>query len=96
MVVAVLATVRDPDGRLVELTDERWAHILDRHGVMRTLQIEVLHTIGTPTLARAGREQNERWYFLADTGPSRWLQAVIAYREERWFIVSAFPRRRLP
>lgn len=94
--MALLATVRDPDGRLVELTDERWEHILDRHRELRTLQSEVLHAVTSPTLVRAGREPNERWYFLADTGPSRWLQAVIASREERWFIASAFGRRRLP
>jgi hypothetical protein len=83
LVVAVLATVRDPDGRLVGELDERWAHILARHSKLRMLQSEIRRAVARPTARRAGRERNEIWHFLADVGPSRWLKVVVIYKGER-------------
>jgi hypothetical protein len=97
--MTVLAQVVDPDGRRVELTVERWEHIVDDrdgHPELRAYIAGVMLAVSEPHEQRAGRRNNEQWYFLRNVGPSRWLQVVVAYEEERGWIVTAFGRRRDP
>ena len=95
---ALVATVQDPDGVAVKLTAERWDHIIEPsgHRELAPPQSEVLRAVSHPDERPAAREPDERWYYLADVGPSRWLKVVIRLGEERAFIVTAFPRRKLP
>ena len=93
--------VTDPDGRRVELTSERWEHILRRpqgtgHPELEPFQAEVLRAVEAPTVRRPGRRPNEVRYFLADAGPSRWLHVVVAYEGDRGWVVTAFARRAKP
>lgn len=94
----VLASITDPDGRLVELTAERWQHITDpdSHPELAPYRDEVLRAVSAPDMRRPGREPNEKWFFLEGAGPSEWLQVVVAYKEERGWIVTAFARRANP
>jgi hypothetical protein len=97
--VTVLGEIDDPDGRRVELTSERWEHIIDAfagHPELAAHRSEILGAVAAPDEVRAGRRANERWYFLRGAGPSRWLQVVVAYEEDRGWIVTAFGRRRDP
>jgi hypothetical protein len=96
--VSVLAEVLTPDGRRVELTAERWAHIIasDGHPELADLQAEVLRGVAEPTEVRPGRESDEVWFYLYGAGPSRWLKVVVVFRSDRAYIVTAFPRRALP
>ncbi len=96
--MTTLAAVNDPDGRQVELTRERWQHILDApgHPELSQHQAEVMRAIQEPDERRPGRRDNEQWFFLRDVGPSRWLQVVVAYEDDRGWIVTAFGRRRNP
>jgi hypothetical protein len=96
--MAVIASVTDPDGRRVDLTDERWAHIIrpDGHPDLETLQDQVLEAVAHPDLHLTGRKANEEWFLVAEVGPSRWVQVVVAFGAERGWIVTAFPRRKQP
>jgi hypothetical protein len=96
--VSVLAEVLDPNGRRVELTAERWMHIIDRahHPELTDLQAEVMRAVYEPTEARPGREPDEVWFYLRGVGPSRWLKVVVVFGADRGYIITAFPRRRLP
>jgi len=97
--VTILAEVVDPDGRRVELTDERWQHILvdpDGHPELADYQAQVMRAVQMPDERRSGRKSNEQWFFLRHAGPSRWLQVVVAYDHDRGWIVTAFGRRRDP
>jgi hypothetical protein len=97
--LTVLGSAADPDGRLVELTAERWEHITDPtdgHPELEGHAEEVLRAVARPDTRAPGREPNEEWFFLRGAGPSRWLQVVVAYEEERGWIVTAFGRRRNP
>jgi hypothetical protein len=95
---SLTAQVRDPDGRVVELTAERWEHITSPDGnpELADLQDAVLRAVGEPDVRRPGREPNEEWFFLAGIGSSRWLQVVVGYGEGRGWIVAAFARRTDP
>jgi len=96
--VTILAEVVDPDGRRVELTVERWQHIirLDGHPELTGFQADVLRTVQAPDKRRTAPRSNEQWFFVRDAGPSRWLQVVVAYEAGRGFIVTAFGRRQDP
>jgi hypothetical protein len=94
---AVAANVVDPDGRVVELTEERWAHIVDGHPELTRSRVEILETVRAPGVRVAGRTAGESWFYKQDVGPSRWLKVVVRYESsERGWIVTAFARRRMP
>ena len=88
--MTVLASVTDPDGRFIELTAERWAHVVDIHPEVEHLQDAVLRAVATPDHRRAGPRPNERWYYLEGVGPSRWLKVVVAFTDERGWIVRRY------
>jgi hypothetical protein len=97
--VTALDETEDPDGRRVELTSERWDHIVDAfvgHPELARHQNEILRAVAAPDDVQAGRRSNDRWYFLRGAGPSRWLRVVVAYEEDRGWIVTTFGRRRDP
>ena len=81
--MTVLAHVVDPDARRVELTAERWEHIVDNHAghpELAAYRRDVMLAVSEPHEQRPGRRDNEQWYFRRDVGPSRWLQVVVASR----------------
>jgi len=97
--VGVVRKTLDPTGAPVELTAERWAHIVDPlfgHPEMSRHQTDVMRAVREPDLRMSGRREGEVWYFLAEVGPSRWLQAVVAYERGVGRIGTAFARRELP
>jgi hypothetical protein len=96
--LSLLAEILTPDGRRVELTAERWEHIVasDRHPELADLQGEVLRAVAQPTEIRPGREPDEMWFYLHGVGPSQWLKVVVVFSADRGYVVTAFPRRRLP
>jgi hypothetical protein len=91
-----MRTIPDPDGIPVELTDERWQHILAGHPDLRPHLEAVAVAIAAPTNVRSGRKRNERWHYLAEAGPSRWLKVVVAYEGSRGYVRTAFARRSFP
>ena len=92
----ILTEVRDPDGRRVELTAERWAHILEEHREMAVHRDAVLATVATPEhRAPDPRPQRER-YWRRGLGPSRWLLAVIDFGSDPARIVTAYGNRKDP
>jgi hypothetical protein len=92
----VLLSVRDPDGRLVELSAERWSHILDGHPELTSHVESMARAVGTPDRRLPGREEDEEWFYLEGAGPSRWLKVVVHYERGRGRIVTAFARRSMP
>jgi hypothetical protein len=94
--VSVRRWIEDPEGRRVELTEERWEHICESHPELATLEALVVDAVREPDLRLPGRSANERWHLIEFVGPSRWIQVVVAYEHGRGWIVTAFPRRSRP
>jgi len=86
----------DPDGRRVVLDDDGWAHILGRHAVLELHLEDLLVTVSQPTQRVQGRRPGEEFFYLAGSGPSRWIKVVVHYEHEQGRIATAFPRRRFP
>jgi hypothetical protein len=94
--VTILAEVIDPQGRRVELTAERWAHILEEHEEMAMHRDAVLATVTAPQhRGRDPRPRRER-YWRRGLGPSRWLLAVIDFGTDPARIVTAYGNRKDP
>jgi hypothetical protein len=94
--VTVRGSVTDPDGRSVELTDERWAHISQRHPEIKPHEDAVLGAVRQPDRHTAGSLENEEWFYAKMVGPSNWLKVVVAYAEGRGYIVTAHARKSMP
>jgi hypothetical protein len=92
----VIASVADEKGRRVELTEERWLHIVDAHPELELHQAVVIDAAGAPTHRLLATRPGEEWCYLEAVGPSRWLKVVVAYAGQTGRIVTAFPRRSLP
>lgn len=97
MADGIIATVLDPDGRSVVLTEARWVHITAGHPELRKLRAAVVEAVHAPSRRLPGRSLGEAWFYKADVGPSRWLKVVVRYDTigSGW-IVTAFARRSLP
>lgn len=93
---AVLASTLDPDGRRVDLTEERWRHIVDGHPELVPYAASVTRAVRQPDRRMAGREDDEEWFYLKGAGPSRWLKVVVHYEGGRGRIITAFGRRSMP
>jgi hypothetical protein len=59
-----MSSVGDPRGRTVELTEERWRHIVERHPEIESHGDVVLRTVQKPDCQIAGRLSNEEWFYL--------------------------------
>jgi hypothetical protein len=94
--VTFRAAVADQDGRTVELTEERWGHITERHPEIRAFEAEVLLAVERPDRLMRGRQPGELWSYLKTDVPSSWLKVVVAYADGRGHIVTAYPRRSMP
>lgn len=88
----------DPGSRWppVELTEERWRHVVADHPEMAELLDHVLGTVADPGKRLSGRETNEEWFYRQGVGPTRWLKVVVLYEEHRGFIVTAHGCRSFP
>ena len=90
-------TVRDRQGREVQLNPERWQHVVGAHPEIAIYKREVYRAVESPTCVVAAREPDEEWLYLEGAGPSRWLKVVVVFdREDRGRIITSFARRRKP
>lgn len=94
--MTVRATATDPDGRQVELTDERWSHIVERHPEIETCEEKLLEAVSDPDRRITGGLDNEEWYYVETDVPSNWLKVVVAYAEGRGYIVTSHARKSIP
>lgn len=92
----VRAAIDDSEGTTVELTEERWDHIIERHREIEPFGEAVLRAVQAPDRRMPGRLDNEEWYYLKTDEPSDWVKVVVAYSEERGHVVTAYATRSAP
>src|SRR3954453_16085797 len=88
-VVERAATV-DPAGRRVVLDEEGWAHIVDGHGEMRKLRVEILAAGSRPYFVPRDPAPRRLLYGRNSTGPSRWIRVAVDFGTDPPRIVTAF------
>ncbi|MHB1810396.1 MAG: hypothetical protein ACYCU0_14050 [Solirubrobacteraceae bacterium] len=91
----VIAEIRNPEDRLVQMGKAAWRHVLDEHGEMEAHMAETMAAIQAPDHRepdpRAGRER----YFRRG-GPLRWIRVVTEIRGDVDRVVTAFPQSNDP
>jgi hypothetical protein len=92
----VLVSTLDPDGRRVELTEDRWQHILVGHPELAPHLPDIARAVREPDRRMAGRTDDEEWFYLEHAGPSRWLKVAVHYEGGVGRIITAFGRRSMP
>ncbi len=97
--MAIVARWTDYQGRVVELTDDGWAHILDGHAEMVDRLAEIKSTVESPTLVvRDPDIRRIEHHYGVPKGRLR-VQVVVVYRPrpEGWVgaILTAHRTRRL-
>lgn len=92
---SVINTVLDPQRRRVELSSDRWQHIIERHPELMAHRHDILRAVRAPTLQRP-ISLAECWFFLEGVGPSKWLRVVVRYSTGEGRIITAFPQRAEP
>jgi hypothetical protein len=69
----VIAEIRNPEDRLIQMEESVWNHVVEQHVEMSEYLEETMSAIQTPDRrepdARAGRER----YFVRG-GPERWIR----------------------
>lgn len=91
----VIASTRDPDGRLVQLDARAWDHVLEEHAEMTEHLDDVMSAIDSPDHRepdpRAGRQR----YFRRG-GPMAWVRVITEFVGDEDRIVTAFPQSNDP
>ncbi|MGA2231588.1 MAG: DUF4258 domain-containing protein [Tepidisphaeraceae bacterium] len=85
--------IADCFGRVVRLTDERLAHILE-HAEMRGMEAEIVSVLEKPQWVRRSRSDDAirlfyEFYARTSVG-GKWLCVVVKYLENDAFIVTAY------
>ncbi len=91
----IIAEARNPEGRIVQLAQRAWDHVLEQHVEMTEYLDETMAAIGAPDDrepdVRAGRER----YFRRG-GPLRWIRVVTEFSGGVDSVVTAFPQSNDP
>lgn len=91
-----LAETRDPERRRVVLTEERWAHILERHPELARDMDAIMDVVTEPEHRELDRASGRVRYYRRGPGPSRWVRVVVDYRGPIAAVWTSFPNRRDP
>jgi hypothetical protein len=93
----VIARAISPQGRIVELTERRWAYV-QRHTEMRCGLELLLQAIRRPDFQepdpRSGRERY--WLRMQPPFRFRWLRAVVQFEGDVDRVVTAFGQENEP
>lgn len=91
----VIAETRNPEGRLVQLDQAAWDHVLDEHVEMDGRLAEAMAAVQAPDHREPDpRTGRERYFRLG--GPLRWIRVVTELRGDADRVVTAFPQSNDP
>lgn len=90
--------LRDIFGNVIELTEERWQHILLHHPVMERYRARITEVLREPhVVQQCDFNSNEFRYYRRynDLRNASYLFVPIIKENERYFIITAFPIRKI-
>ena len=90
-------TIHDPDGRVVEFSEQSWEHIMVERPQLLEDVDAVLAAVASPEYREddpiGGRE---RFYRQRVTDKVRWLRVVVDFNRTPAVVVTAFIQRKSP
>ena len=92
----IVAQVCDSLGRTVVMTDVRWGHIVEGHEQLDGHELAVMRTVETADMSWDGNFPGATVLSAKDLGPARRLAVVVAYKDGRGEIITAYPLTKEP
>ena len=86
---------QDLDGRRVQLTDESWAHVLEKRDYMADFRTEIGETLREPDEIRRSLSDPERgrlyyrWYYGTIKG-DKWVCVVVKLLPHEAFLTTTY------
>lgn len=75
----VIATIRDPQGRTVQLTQAAWEHIQEGHPDMANFLEDIKKIVQTAEIRTAGRFPDTEKLWAQNRCRCRWAMVVVRY-----------------
>jgi hypothetical protein len=86
----LIATMIDPQGRTVWLTQERWEHIIDGHREVESQLPALKRCIETAEKRTRGKHQDTEKLWVRNVGPARWFSVLVRYEGRTGTIRTAY------
>jgi hypothetical protein len=87
----LLATMTDPQGRTVWLTEERWKHIIDGHPEVERHLDGLKRCVQTAEKRSKGNRKGAEKLWARNIGPAKWFCVVVGYEGRTGSIRTALP-----
>ncbi len=87
----LLATMTDPRGRTVWLTEERWKHILEGHPEVERYLPGLKQCVETAESRTKGNREGVEKLWVRNIGPTKWFCVVVRYIGRTGSILTAMP-----
>jgi hypothetical protein len=75
----LIATMTDPKGRTVWLTQERWEHIIEGHPEVGRHLKSLKKCVQTAEKRTKGRYDGTEKLWACNLGPAKWFFVLVAY-----------------
>ena len=93
----VLATVKARDGRIVEVHEEAWEHVMRGHPELTDSLDEVIETLKNADVIEADpRPGRQRYYRRLVPSGRVWLRVVTEFAGSRDLLITAFEQDTVP
>jgi hypothetical protein len=92
----LIATITDPQGRTVWLTQERWDHIIEEHPEVEKHLEALKKCVQTAEKRTKGNYSGSEKLWRRNVGPARWFCVVVRYERRTGTVRTALPVRRGP
>jgi len=87
----LIATMTDPRGRTVWLTEERWKHIIEGHPEVERHLSVLKQCVQAAEKRTRGNYKGAEKLWVRNTGPSKWFCVVVRYEGRTGSIKTALP-----
>jgi hypothetical protein len=91
-----MATMIDPQGRTVWLTEERWKHIIDGHKEVERHMDALKKCVQTAEKRSAGNYPGAEKLWVRNIDPSKWFCVVVRYEGRIGTVRTALAVKRGP
>lgn len=90
----LIATVTDPQGRAVAITQGRLDHIREGHPEVRIEQLK--RAVETAEKRTMGNRPGTEKLWARNTGPAKWFAVVVRYEKRSGVVITAMPTTKGP
>lgn len=87
----LIATMIDPQGRTVWLTQERWDHIIGEHREVERHLPVLKQCVEKAEKRTRGKYEDTEKLWLRNAGPAKWFAVVVRYERRTGAIRTAYP-----